>query len=118
MCAVLTIIVSAILIFQMSVMCDKAGVESLGKLWVSFSIDVSIKIPSPICTGWNRNLFGYPYASSFATHGKFTILFNLKTGLNILAFGFKTVMFSVHAFFVYYENADLGYDVIRMRQLS
>ena len=24
----------------------------------------------------------------------------------------------VHAFFVYYENADLVYDVIRMRQLS
>ena len=23
-----------------------------------------------------------------------------------------------HAFFVYYENADLVYDVIRMRQLS
>ena len=25
---------------------------------------------------------------------------------------------SIHAFFVYYENADLVYEVIRMRQLS
>ena len=27
-------------------------------------------------------------------------------------------MIIVHAFFVYYENADIVYDVIRMRQLS
>ena len=79
----------------MSVMCDKAGMECSGKLWVSFSIDVSIKVPSPIWTGWNRILFGYPYASSLATHGIFTVLFNLKIGLNILAFGCKTEMFSV-----------------------
>ena len=26
--------------------------------------------------------------------------------------------FTVYAYFVYYENADLVYDVIRMRQLS
>ena len=73
----------------MSVMCDKAGMECSGKLWVSFSIDVSIQVPSPIWTGWDRILFGYPCASSLAT------LFNSKIGLNILAFGCNTEIFSV-----------------------
>ena len=32
--------------------------------------------------------------------------------------GYILVLHICHAFFVYYENADLVYDVIRMRQLS
>ena len=32
--------------------------------------------------------------------------------------GIKTRPVTTHAFFVYYENADLVYNVIRMRQLS
>ena len=31
---------------------------------------------------------------------------------------YNVCMYVCHAFFVYYENADLVYDVIRMRQLS